>query len=256
MRGRENQTRRMDNVVLSRAIMGTSLGFHIVFAVLGVGMPPLMSVAEAIGIRRHDPAWTALARRWTKAFSLIFAVGAVSGTALSFELGLLWPGFIGFSGSMIGLPFSAEAFAFFLEAIFLGLYLYGWNRLSPLAHWLCSIPIAFSGLASAWFIVSANSWMNTPAGFVIKNGKVVDINPWQAMFNPSTPYETVHMMLSCYVATGFGVAAVYAYAMARGKGTAYHWKALRLAMAMGAIAIPLQIISGDANARFLADAQP
>src|ERR1700730_10742624 len=117
MRGRENQTRRMDNVVLSRAIMGTSLGFHIVFAVLGVGMPLLMSIAEAIGIRRQDPAWIALARRWTKAFSLIFAVGAVSGTALSFELGLLWPGFMAFSGSIIGLPFSAEAFAFFIEAI-------------------------------------------------------------------------------------------------------------------------------------------
>ena len=143
----------MDNVVLSRAIMGTSLGFHIVFAVLGVGMPLLMSVAEALGIRRHDPAWTALARRWTKAFSLIFAVGAVSGTALSFELGLLWPGFIAFSGSMIGLPFSAEAFAFFIEAIFLGLYLYGWDRLSPLAHWLCSIPIAISGAASSVFVV-------------------------------------------------------------------------------------------------------
>jgi hypothetical protein len=129
----------VDNVVLSRAIMGTSLGFHIVFAVLGVGMPMLMSVAEGIGLWRHDPAWIALARRWAKAFALIFAVGAVSGTALSFELGLLWPGFMAFSGSIIGLPFSAEGFAFFLEAIFLGLYLYGWERLRPRSHWLTSI---------------------------------------------------------------------------------------------------------------------
>src|ERR1700738_3881421 len=175
----------MDNVVLSRAIMGTSLGFHIVFAVLGVGMPLLMSIAEAIGIRRHDPAWTALARRWTRAFSLIFAVGAVSGTALSFELGLLWPGFIGFSGSMIGLPFSAEAFAFFIEAIFLGLYLYGWDRLSPLAHWLCSIPIAISGAASSVFVVVAHAWMYSPAGFTLKNGDVVAVDPLAAAFNPS-----------------------------------------------------------------------
>jgi cytochrome d ubiquinol oxidase subunit I len=157
---------------------------------------------------------------------------------------------------VVGLPFALEGFAFFLEAIFLGLYLYGWDRLSPRAHWLCSFPIWISGLASAWFIVSANAWMNTPVGFVIKNGKVIDINPWQAMLNPSTPYQTIHMMLSCYVATGFAVAAVYAFAMLRGKRTDYHWKALRLAMAMGAIAIPLQFISGDANTRFLAEAQP
>jgi len=128
--------------------MGTSLGFHIVFAVLGVGMPLLMLAAEGIGLWRHDPVWLALARRWAKAFALIFAIGAVSGTALSFELGLLWPGFMAFSGSVIGLPFSAEGFAFFIEAIFLGLYLYGWDRLRPLAHWLSSIPIVLAGAAS------------------------------------------------------------------------------------------------------------
>ena len=121
--------------------MGTSLGFHIVFAVLGVGMPLLMFAAEGIGLWRHDPVWLALARRWAKAFALIFAIGAVSGTALSFELGLLWPGFMAFSGSVIGLPFSAEGFAFFIEAIFLGLYLYGWDRLGPVAHWLTAVPV-------------------------------------------------------------------------------------------------------------------
>src|SRR6202047_5365762 len=171
--------------------MGTSLGFHIVFAVLGVGMPLLMATAEGIGLWRHDRSWIQLARRWSAAFAILFAIGAVSGTALSFELGLLWPGFMAFSGSIVGLPFSAEGFAFFLEAIFLGLYLYGWDRLSPRAHWLCSFPIWISGLASAWFIVSANSWMNTPAGFIFKNGQVTGINPFQAMLNPSTPYETV-----------------------------------------------------------------
>jgi cytochrome bd ubiquinol oxidase subunit I len=209
-----------------------------------------------LALKKKDANWMLLTRRWAKAAAILFAIGAVSGTILSFELGLLWPTYTKFAGAVVGLPFALEGFAFFLEATFLGLYLYGWDRLSARAHWLCSFPIWISGLASAWFIVSVNSWMNTPAGFVFQHGKVVDINPWQAMFNPSTPYETIHMMLSCYVATGFGVAAVYAFAIVRGKNTAYNWKALRLAMAMGAIAIPLQIISGDANARFLADAQP
>src|ERR1700693_4979918 len=246
----------MDNVVLSRAIMGTSLGFHIVFAVLGVGMPLLMSVAEAIGIRRHDPAWTALARRWTKAFSLIFAVGAVSGTALSFELGLLWPGFIGFSGSMIGLPFSAEAFAFFIEAIFLGLYLYGWDRLSPLAHWLCSIPIAISGAASSVFVVMTNAWMNSPTGYLAVGNRIIRVDPLAAAFNRSTPTEDVHMLVSAYFVTGFAVAAVYAAGFLRGHGDALHRRALPLAMAMAVVASGLAGIPGDASSRFVAGEQP
>ncbi|HVU68426.1 MAG TPA: cytochrome ubiquinol oxidase subunit I [Ktedonobacteraceae bacterium] len=246
----------MSDLLAARAQMGTSLAFHIIFSALGVGLPLLLCIAEGLALKYKDATWMLLTRRWAKASAILFAIGAVSGTILSFELGLLWPTYTRFAGAVVGLPFALEGFAFFLEAIFLGLYLYGWDRLSARAHWLCSFPIWISGLASSWFIVSVNSWMNTPAGFVFRQGKVVDINPWQAMFNPSTPYETLHMMLSCYVATGFGVAAVYAFAIIRGKGTAYHWKALRLAMAMGAVAIPLQIISGDANARFLADAQP
>src|SRR6202171_4594859 len=145
--------------------MGTSLGFHIVFAVLGVGMPLLMSVAEGLALWRRDEAWMGMAHRWSRAFAILFAVGAVSGTVLSFELGLLWPRFMAFSGAIFGLPFTAEGFAFFLEAIFLGLYLYGWNRLSPFRHWLTSIPIALSGAASAVFVGMANAVMNTPGRF-------------------------------------------------------------------------------------------
>ena len=213
-------------------------------------------MAEGLALWRHDPIWMALARRWAKASAILFAIGAVSGTILSFELGLLWPTFMKFSGAIIGLPFALEGFAFFLEAIVLGLYLYGWNRLSPRAHWLCSFPIWLSGLISAWFVVSANSWMNTPAGFEIVNGQVTGIDPLAAMLNPSTPYETTHMILACYVATGFGTAAVYAFALLRGKRGDYYRKGLLLAMAMGAIAIPFQIISGDASARFVAESQP
>jgi cytochrome d ubiquinol oxidase subunit I len=246
----------MSDLLAARAQMGTSLAFHIIFAALGVGLPLLMCIAEGLALRRKDAEWMALTRRWARASAILFAIGAVSGTILSFELGLLWPTWIKFAGAVVGPAFAFEGFAFFLEAIFLGLYLYGWDRLTPRAHWLCSFPIWISGLASAWFIVSTNSWMNTPAGFVIKNGQVTNIDPIQAMFNPSTPYETIHMILAAYVATGFGVAAVYGWAMLLGKRDGYHRKGLMLALAIGAIAIPLQIVSGDANARFLNTSQP
>jgi cytochrome d ubiquinol oxidase subunit I len=246
----------MSDLLAARAQMGTSLAFHIIFAALGVGLPLLLCLSEGFALKTKNPTWLNLTRRWAKGMAVLFAIGAVSGTILSFELGLLWPTYIKFAGSVIGLPFLLEGFAFFVEAIFLGLYLYGWDRLSPRAHWLCSFPIWISGLASAWFIVSANSWMNTPVGFTIKNGQVTGINPLQAIFNPSTPYETVHMILACYVATGFSVAAVYAFAMLRGKRDEYHRKGLKLAMAMALVAIPLQIISGDLNARFLERVQP
>ena len=246
----------MDNVTLSRAIMGTSLGFHIVFAVLGVGIPLLMLAAEGIGLWRHDPVWLALARRWSKAFALIFAIGAVSGTALSFELGLLWPGFMAFSGSIIGLPFSAEGFAFFIEAIFLGLYLYGWDRLRPLAHWLCGIPVAISGAASSVFVVMVNAWMNSPTGYQAVGNRIVRVDPLAAAFNPSTPTEDVHMLVSAYLVSGFAVAAVYAAGFLRGHGDALHRRALPLAMVMAVVASGLAGITGDTSARFVADDQP
>ncbi len=246
----------MSDLLAARAQMGTSLAFHIIFASLGVGLPLLLCIAEGLALWRKDATWMMLTRRWTKAFALLFAIGAVSGTILSFEIGLLWPTFTKFSGSIIGLPFALEGFAFFIEAIFLGLYLYGWERLSPRVHWLCSFPLWISGAASAWFIVSANSWMNTPVGFQITHGQVTGINPLQAILNPSTPYETTHMLLAAYVATGFGVAAVYAIQILRGKREPYYRKGLMLAMALGAIAIPFQIFSGDLSARSLADLQP
>jgi cytochrome bd ubiquinol oxidase subunit I len=246
----------MDNAALARATMGTSLGFHIVFAVLGVGMPLLMSVAEGLALWRHDPAWMVLARRWSRAFAVLFAVGAVSGTVLSFELGLLWPRFMAFSGGIFGLPFSAEGFAFFLEAIFLGLYLYGWERLSPFKHWLTSIPIALSGAASAVFVVMANAWMNSPAGFLLNNGRLVRVDPLAAALNPSTPTEDPHMLVSAYVVTGFLVAAVYAAGLLRGRNDVFHRRGLVAGMAMAAVAIVLAGITGDSSARFVYGAQP
>ena len=247
----------MDNLTLARATMGTSLGFHIVFAVLGVGLPLLMMVAEGLWLRTKDEAWLTLARRWSKAFGILFAVGAVSGTALSFELGLLWPRFMAFSGAIFGLPFSAEGFAFFIEAIFLGLYLYGWNRLSPVQHWLTSIPIVISGAASSVFVVMANAWMNTPSGFRLgSDGHLVDVDPLAAALNASTPTEDPHMLVSAYVVTGFLVAAVYAAGLLRRRDDAVHRRGLVLGMAMAATAIVLAGITGDSSARFIYQAQP
>lgn len=246
----------MENLLAARAQMGTSLAFHIIFSLFGVGLPLFLCLAEGLALKTKNPTWLLLARRWSKAAAVLFAIGAVSGTIISFELGLLWPTYTKFSGSVVGLPFLLEGFAFFIEAIFLGLYLYGWQRLSPRIHWLCSFPIWISGLLSACFIVSANSWMNTPAGFVIRNGQIVDVNPWQAILNPSMPYEVIHQLLACYVATSMGIAAIYAVALLRGNRTDYCRKGLLLGLIIGLIATPLQIFSGDLNARFLSQEQP
>ena len=246
----------MTDLFAARAQMGISLAFHIVFAVLGMGLPVLLLIAEGLWLRTRNPVYLSLAKRWAKAFAILFAVGAVSGTILSFELGLLWPEFMRYAGGIIGLPFSAEGFAFFIEAIFLGLYLYGWDRLSPRAHWLCTIPIAISGTMSAIFVISANAWMNSPAGFRIVDGQVVDVDPIAAMFNDAWFQQSLHMVIAAYIATGFGVAGIYAWGMLRGKHDAYHRAGLIVALSLGAVFAPLQAVSGDLSARWVAESQP
>lgn len=246
----------MDHVLAARAQMGTSLAFHIVFAALGVALPLLVFAAEGMWLRTRDRAYYDLARSWGKGMAILFAVGAVSGTILSFELGLLWPGFMRFAGGIIGLPFSLEGFAFFIEAIFIGLYLYGWDRLSPRAHWLTALPIAISGPVSASFITMANAWMQMPTGFRLVNGKVTDVHPFTAMFAEPWLVEVIHATLASFVFTGFATAAVCAFAWLRGDRRAQVVAGLRIAMIMGAIAIPTQIIVGDIIARFDAEKQP
>src|SRR3990170_3587434 len=236
--------------------MGMSLAFHIAFAAIGIGLPLLLLIAEGISLRTGDPVYRHMARRWGRVAAVLFAVGAVSGTILSFEFGLLWPLWMDFSGAIIGFPFALEGFAFFTEAIFLGLYLYGWDRLSPRAHWLCTIPLVVSSAASAFFVISANGWMNQPEGFRVVGGKAVNVDPFAAMFNDAMPYQVSHGALASYVATGFAVAGVYALAMLRGDRSEYNRKALALAMAVAAVFTPLQIVSGDLSARFLASQQP
>jgi cytochrome d ubiquinol oxidase subunit I len=246
----------MDHVLAARAQMGTSLGFHIVFAALGVALPLLVFAAEGMWLRTRDRAYYDLARSWAKGMAILFAVGAVSGTILSFELGLLWPGFMRYAGGIIGLPFSLEGFAFFIEAIFIGLYLYGWERLSPRAHWLTALPIAISGPISAMFITMANAWMQMPTGFRVVNGAVTDVQPLVAMFARPWLVEITHAMLAAFVFTGFSTAAVCAFAWLRGDRRAQVVAGLRIAMVMAAIAIPSQIVVGDIIARFDAEQEP
>lgn len=246
----------MFSIIAARAQTGISLGFHIVLAVLGVGLPVLLCVAEGLALRTGDQTWRILARRWSGAFAILFAIGAVSGTILSFEFGLLWPGFMRIAGGVIGLPFALEGFAFFIEAIYLGLYLYGWDRLTPVQHWLCTFPLIIGGAASTWFIVTVNSWMNQPAGFILLNGQPTHVDALKAMLNPATPYETTHMLLAAYVVTGFGVAMLNAIAILRGSKESWRRYGLVLALGMGIVALPFQIISGDLNARFVAQSQP
>jgi cytochrome bd ubiquinol oxidase subunit I len=246
----------LDHLTAGRAQMGTSLAFHLTFAVLGVGLPLMTLIAEGMYLRTGDQVWRALARRWSKALAILFAVGAVSGTIISFELGLLFPRFMSFAGGVIGLPFSLEGFAFFIEAIFLGIYLYGWERLSPRIHWLAGFPVAISAVASAFFIVTANAWMNVPRGFRLEHGHVTHVDPVAAMFNPAWATETSHMVIAAYLATAFGVASVYAVGMLRGRRDSYHRRALALGLATAAIMAPLQLGVGDLLGRTVAHNQP
>jgi cytochrome d ubiquinol oxidase subunit I len=241
----------------ARAQMAVSLGFHIVFAAIAIGLPLMLLFTEYRAIRTGDPVWMALTRRWAHAMGILVAVGAVSGTVLSFALGLFWPGLMGRWGSVIGLPFALEAFAFFIEAIFVGIYLYGWDRLSPWAHWFSGWPVALGGLASAWFVVTANAWMQSPVGFRLSAaGRVVDVQPIRAMLNPSTPVMTTHMILAAYMATGFTVASIYAVGMLRGRRDSYHRRGLAIGLILGIAIAPVQIVVGDAAARLVAERQP
>ena len=239
----------MTPLTAARAQMEVSLGFHMIFAALGIGLPVLLLIAEAMWLRTKQQHYYELARTWSKATALTFAVGAVSGTALSFELGLLWPKFMEVAGPSVGSAFTLEGYAFFIEAIFIGLYLYGWNRLTPFQHWLTGIPIALSGLASGILVVAANAWMQSPPA-------TTAADPLAPFKSPAWFHMSLHSSLSCYVATGFAAAGVYAVGMLRGRHDAYHRAALTIAMAVAIPAALLQPLSGDVSARATARLQP
>ncbi|MFG2099351.1 cytochrome ubiquinol oxidase subunit I [Micromonospora echinaurantiaca] len=244
------------DLMAARVQMALSLGWHIVIASFGVGMPAVTVFAEWRGLRTGDPTFTRLARRWAKAMGVLFAVGAVSGTILSFEMGLLWPGLMGRFGDVIGLPFAMEGIAFFVEAIFVGIYLYAWDRVPPRAHLLSGLPVCVAGVASAFFVVSANAWMNQPRGFDLVSGEVTDVRPWEAMFNPATPPQTVHMIVAAFMVTGFGIASVYAVALLRGRRDRYHRLGFAIPFTVAAVLSPVQVVVGDWAAHFVGRYQP
>lgn len=246
----------MSDLLAARSQMAMSLMFHIVFAVVGIGMPLLMVLAERKWLKTRNKVYLELTRRWARGTAVMFAVGAVSGTVLSFELGLLWPEFMAYAGPIIGMPFSLEGFAFFLEAIFLGIYLYGWDRVSPRVHWLAGIGVFISGTLSAVFVVCANAWMNTPDGIGIEDGVVVSIDPWAAMFNPAAFSQVLHMVIATFVAIGFCVAGIHAYMLRRHPKSEFHRRAYAIALPVGATFAVLQLVSGDISAKVVAESQP
>lgn len=242
----------MDNVLAARALMGVSLGFHIIYATIGIGLPLMLMIAEGIALRTGNEIYHEMARRWIRPAGLLFAIGAVSGTILSFELGLLWPRFMELSGPLIGLPFWMEGYAFFTEAIFLALYIYGGKRLSRRALFLCTIPLAGAAAISAVFVISANAWMNTPAGFLLEDGVLTELSPLKAMANPAWAHQAVHGTVAAYAATGFAMGGIYALAILRRGATPYYKRAMALVLAVGTLSLPFMLVSGDWAAAFLA----
>lgn len=248
----------MDDLLFARLQMAVSLGFHIVFAAIGMAMPVLMVLAEWRHLRTGDGEYKALAKRWAKGTAVFFAVGAVSGTVLSFELGLLWPTFMEHAGGIIGMPFGLEGFAFFTEAIFLGVYLYAWDRIGKVAHLVAGVIVAVSGSTSAAFIIMVNGWMNAPAGFDYDAAAntFTNIDPVAAMFNDAWAIQAVHMILAAFMATGFAVAGIHALGLLRDRASTFHRRALGIAMCVAAPAAALQPITGHFAAQRLHDAQP
>jgi cytochrome bd ubiquinol oxidase subunit I len=241
----------------ARSQMAFTLGFHIVLACIGVGFPAIILVANYLGLRRHDAVALELAKRWSKVAAVTFIVGAITGTVLSFEMGLLWPEFMRRFGDVFGLPFALEGIFFFTEAIFIAIYIYGWKRLSPWVHFWTGVPVAIAGLGGAWSVVAANSWMNQPDGFRLDSqGNVTDVNALDAFFNGAVAYEAPHMILAAYLVTGFLVASVYAVGMLRGRRDRHHRLGLLIPLTVAVIVTPIQFIVGDTAARSIAKDQP
>ena len=246
-----------NDLLAAREQMAFTLGFHIILVPFGAAFPTITLIANWRAIRRDDAVALDLARSWSKVMAVLFAVGAVTGTVLSFEMGLLWPGLFGRYGAVVGVPFAIEGLGFFTEAIFIGIYLYGWKRMSPWAHFWSGVPIPIAGLVGTFAVVSANSWMNQPAGFTVgPGGTLQHVDPLAGMFNRATAYEVPHMLLASYMVAGFVVASVYAVGMLRGRTDERHRRAFLIAFTVAAIATPVQIFVGDIAARAVYHDQP
>jgi cytochrome bd ubiquinol oxidase subunit I len=246
-----------DYLLQARQMQALSFAVHIPFVCFGIAFPTLVLFVESLYLRTGDELYRTLAKRWTKVMAALFAAGVVTGTILSFEMGLLWPAFTASFGSVFGLGFAIEGFSFFMEAIFIGIYIYGWNRLSPRAHFASGIPVAIAGITGSLTVISVNGWMNHPTGFQLRGGKAVDVHPLQALFgNSYFWHEFVHMYLAGYIVTGFLVAAAYAVGRLRGRWGRYERTALAIPLAVAALCSPVQVLVGDWNGREVARAQP
>ncbi len=245
------------DLLAAREQMAFTLGFHIVLASIGVAFPVMILIANHRGLRKGDADAMKLARRWSKVAGVTFAVGAVTGTVLSFEFGLLWPHFMERFGDAFGIAFAIEGIFFFTEAIFLAIYIYGWDRLSGWKHFWAGVPMVIAGLGGAFSVVAANSWMNQPQGFTLDAaGKVIDTDPFRVLINPATGYEVPHMILAAYMVTGFLIASVYAVGMLKGRRDRIHRLGLLIPLTIACIATPIQLYVGDVAARGVADRQP
>lgn len=245
----------MTDFISARSQMALSLGFHIIFASISMAMPFFMATSHWFYLKKNQPEYRILTKTWSKGVAIFFAVGAVSGTALSFELGLLWPKFMEFAGPIIGMPFSWEGTAFFLESIFLGIFLYGWDKVSPWIHWLSGVMVGLCGVTSAFFVICANGWMNSPAGFDWNNGNPIHINPWAAMFNDAALIQGIHMVVAGFEAVGFAVVGIHAFLYLKNRFK-IHLIALKIAFTFAGIAALIQPLVGDFAARSVAQRQP
>ena len=246
----------MDHLTYARAQMGLSLAFHMAFAAAGVALPLFMVIADVLHRRTKDPDYLEFSKRMAKGTSILFAVGAVSGTALSFELGLLWPSFMGTFGEVVGLPFALEGFAFFTEAIFLGIYLYGRGRIPAGLHLFSGIMVAASGLLSAFFVTLVNSCMNLPQGFTMSNGKPIDIDPVAAMFSAPWKHQTLHALLACYQCTAFAMAGIHAAVLLRHPKSPLFRKAFGVTLGVACATALLIPLSGHHSAQKIAELEP
>jgi len=246
----------MDDFLAARSQMALSLGFHIIYACIGMVMPFFMAVSHYKWLKTNNEVYKHITKAWSKGVAIFFATGAVSGTMLSFELGLLWPKFMEHAGPIFGMPFSLEGTAFFIEAIALGFFLYGWDKLNKWFHWFTGVVVGVSGLASGILVVAANAWMNSPAGFEYVNGQYTNIDPIKAMFNDAWFTQSLHMCLAAFTATGFAVAGVHALMILKKQHTEFHYKSFKIAAAFATVAALLQPISGDISAKDVAQRQP
>jgi cytochrome d ubiquinol oxidase subunit I len=246
-----------EHLLQGRQMQALSFAVHIPLVCFGIAFPAMVVFTEWLFHRTGDPLYRVLARRWTRVMVALFAVGVITGTILSFEMGTLWPNFTATYGAVFGLGFAVEGFSFFMEAIFIGIYVYGWDRLSPRMHLLSGIPIILTGLTGSFMVISVNGWMNHPTGFTLTDGKVTDVHPVDALFgNPHFWHELVHMYLAGYIVTGFLVAAAYAFCRLRGRWGRYERTALAIPLTIAALASPVQVLVGDWAARSVADSQP